>query len=353
MINANIRPMQVPGLRADYASWVRSKIYGEVWPQLVKMAGVYGLKGGYLDNFEKMREDIQRDLKHGETLEAAALRNERNAATMGELFWVSTDMMRLASHAAAEMPKWGLLASDLPARSGLLICETPMRMRKYGTSGLIPEVGLLWSVEDVSNESTLTGLAIAGLRREYEMGHVDDDVRESLSQVLHLSLISDVGKIVNADGGVVDGTRGNGGSRLSHEDESVVPLGAVFNAGPLFDDGTPRPVPLLAAILALIDSPGVATVTDWEPDKRERAQMRRHRIRKTHAVRVIDLINKPRGASKSGTDREYHHRWMVRGHWRNQWYPKQLRNKPRWIQPYLKGPDGAPLLTGEKVQAIR
>jgi hypothetical protein len=39
------------------------------------------------------------------------------------------------------------------------------------------------------------------------------------------------------------------------------------------------------------------------------------------------------------------------GHWRKQWYPSQERNVPIWISPYVKGPDGAPLLAGEKVYA--
>lgn len=40
---------------------------------------------------------------------------------------------------------------------------------------------------------------------------------------------------------------------------------------------------------------------------------------------------------------EYSHRWIVRGHWRNQFYAKAARHMPLWIEPYIKGPEGQPL----------
>lgn len=67
-------------------------------------------------------------------------------------------------------------------------------------------------------------------------------------------------------------------------------------------------------------------------------------------VRVIALRT-PESQSAGGTTtpHEYHHQWIVRGHWRQQWYPTISDNRPVWIPPHLKGPDGAPLLGGEKV----
>jgi hypothetical protein len=61
-------------------------------------------------------------------------------------------------------------------------------------------------------------------------------------------------------------------------------------------------------------------------------------------VEVIHLRKaEPGGSSESGTGREYHCQWMVRGHWRNQWYPSLKRNQPIWVHSYVKGPGGAPL----------
>lgn len=59
----------------------------------------------------------------------------------------------------------------------------------------------------------------------------------------------------------------------------------------------------------------------------------------------------PVGATGEG--REFTVRWMVRGHWRNQPYgPGRSRRRPTSINPHVKGPDGAPLRTGEKVYLI-
>src|SRR5262249_40574499 len=40
---------------------------------------------------------------------------------------------------------------------------------------------------------------------------------------------------------------------------------------------------------------------------------------------------------------DWHCRWIVRGHWREQWYPSVNRHRPIYILPYEKGPDDQPL----------
>jgi len=47
--------------------------------------------------------------------------------------------------------------------------------------------------------------------------------------------------------------------------------------------------------------------------------------------------------------RIYSHRWVVRGHWRAQWYSASEEHRTVYIAPYLKGPEGAPLLTQPKI----
>lgn len=36
---------------------------------------------------------------------------------------------------------------------------------------------------------------------------------------------------------------------------------------------------------------------------------------------------------------EWSHRWIVGGHWRDQWYPSLGRHRQIWISPYVKGPE--------------
>lgn len=89
------------------------------------------------------------------------------------------------------------------------------------------------------------------------------------------------------------------------------------------------------------------TTETYPPRATQRRMSREGYAADLAKVRVIDL-----GGSNSagdGTGREYHHRWVVNGHWRNQWYPSLEDHRPVWISPYTKGPEDAPFLTGEKV----
>jgi hypothetical protein len=69
-------------------------------------------------------------------------------------------------------------------------------------------------------------------------------------------------------------------------------------------------------------------------------------------LRVIEL-RRPRGENEGeGGEREagrYSHRWIVRGHWRNQWYPSQGRHKQKYIGEYVKGPDDLDLVVKQRV----
>lgn len=60
----------------------------------------------------------------------------------------------------------------------------------------------------------------------------------------------------------------------------------------------------------------------------------------------------PEGVEVAGVPRNYRHRWVVQMHKVRQWYPKEGVHKVIWRGPYIKGPDGAPLLTGEVVNAL-
>lgn len=48
---------------------------------------------------------------------------------------------------------------------------------------------------------------------------------------------------------------------------------------------------------------------------------------------------------------EWSRRWIVDGHWRNQYHPSTGERVPTWIAPYVKGPDDKPLVVQRKVHA--
>lgn len=104
---------------------------------------------------------------------------------------------------------------------------------------------------------------------------------------------------------------------------------------------------MLSAWLLMQQS--LARITEAEPDRAARKRLRRIG-QEPKPVRVIELRRPAHSGSGDGS-REFHHQWIVRGHWRQQWYPARQVHRPVWIAPHIKGPEGAPLIGGEKVYA--
>lgn len=71
-------------------------------------------------------------------------------------------------------------------------------------------------------------------------------------------------------------------------------------------------------------------------------------------VRVVHLraADSQRPESIEPQKRSYQHRFVVGMHKVRQWYPSEGRHKVIWRGPFIKGPEGAPLLVGEKVRAL-
>ena len=80
---------------------------------------------------------------------------------------------------------------------------------------------------------------------------------------------------------------------------------------------------------------------------------RRSRRRTGEDVSPVVVVTLRRLRSTTSRESEesiaYTHRWMVQGHWRNQWYPTEVRHRPKWIAPYVKGPEDKPLLVKNRL----
>lgn len=68
-----------------------------------------------------------------------------------------------------------------------------------------------------------------------------------------------------------------------------------------------------------------------------------------HIARIPALINVVVLRRRSANAGVAHHQevefscqWMVRGHWRQQFYPSTQERRPLWIESYVKGPDDKP-----------
>jgi hypothetical protein len=226
------------------------------------------------------------------------------------LWWVSPDMTRLAVGAADTLPDW-----------------TPMFARP-DTTGL-----LVWAGRTLD---TIAPSASDGLRGVFW---------QMIGEQCRVSLYCD--PTPNAPTGV--------------------PLEEFGTFE--FDAATPYSVleaQATATVAPVIQMIGATWILMQQPTVAERKTIERSSSRRRSgvagapsptAVQVIDLrrlhdrADEPQDADSTG--REYRHRWMVRGHWRQQAVgPGRKHRKPVYVPPHIKGPDGAPLVT-ERVHVWR
>lgn len=114
--------------------------------------------------------------------------------------------------------------------------------------------------------------------------------------------------------------------------------------------------PMIRFVLALwrfMDQRIVVTRTEELPRGARRAAERSGT--RTPEFQVIELRRREgeRNENPQHVGREWAYQWAVRGHWRNQWYPSAQEHRPRWIDPYLKGPEDKPLVVRPTVFEVR
>lgn len=104
-----------------------------------------------------------------------------------------------------------------------------------------------------------------------------------------------------------------------------------------------KPVVFLAA-LSLWLQQRIVTVERQPADRATRRRIERGGF----SPGSVNIVHLRRGeardhASPGQTVAEWSCRWIVRGHWRQQYYPSTNQRRPLWIMPHVKGPDAAPL----------
>ncbi|TQE33159.1 hypothetical protein [Streptomyces ipomoeae] len=259
-----------------------------------------------------------------------------------ELVYVTSDMTALAHHAAESLTDYEMRPEDLPAPVGMLAFEDPPM--RYQATGNQPVRLVTW------------GPWLGHLAIDYWSG-----TREYLDQVdaalptLDLDPAESEAWLRAKFAHVAPGQMAN--IHPTH--------GFTYHRTTLIEPGTPdlsgtseADIALLRLIQAtwLLMGQTIATSEHAAADRASRRRIQRIDRDYGTDVRIIRLrrARTERGtdpAESSGT-REYQHRWVVRGHWKQQWYPSRGAHRPIWISPYIAGPDGLPLLGGEKVFAL-
>jgi hypothetical protein len=69
-------------------------------------------------------------------------------------------------------------------------------------------------------------------------------------------------------------------------------------------------------------------------------------------VRIIRLRRTEQPSEPGPSARDLNHRWTVRMHKVNQWYPSQGKHKVIYRGPYIKGPEDKPMLNTETIHGL-
>lgn len=230
-----------------------------------------------------------------------------------ELLFVNRDMTELSVKAGRTLPTFKIEEHDVPFPTGFMAFDEPI----FNTS----------DGENVSAISWRVGAASYG---------------EELRTSIWFTLYSDTSRIAH--------------SRTVPERYAYFDFGLCLVSSSLesadSDAGVQsiRSQVVRTAVSAwLIMQQPLVEVAEVTPDRAARKRIRRAG-QEPQPVRVINL-RRPRETGEGVGTSNYHHQWVVRGHWRQHWYPKLQLHRPVWIAPHIKGPEGAPLIGGEKVYA--
>lgn len=270
-----------------------------------------------------------------------------------ELFYVTQDMTELVTQAANAAPSYEVYHDRLPAEVGFVVygkpfCEVPASELAPGQR--VELNAAFWApVPDVGGGESgpAPGLMCVTLQ--------DSDVLLWTQPMDHLHASA------SAVRRVVERLRQAYGPLAYHE-EYPLPFGDTpWGSEP----GKPVKNAAIAALFTtwILMGQRITTVQKEPMPKYLRKQAQRDG-RPEPTVRTVTLRQASRGRvaddqqeQPGQPSRRYTVRWPVKGYgyWRNTWYPSRERHELQYVHvpTYMKGPEGAPLVGGERVNVLR
>lgn len=238
-------------------------------------------------------------------------------ATLGclikaEPYWVSREICEVIAASATALPDWTLRADLFPTLSGFVWFEAPLPLphgvNRYGEglSASLRAIGWAGSPEQITITSFVDAPgAPHGL-----------DVLPGTSEVFGLPAAQVRQSAMRAE------------PLLPNQERSQA-------ASERFD----TMLAFLGTLLLFIEQR--IAITSQE---RAGRSARRRANTPLPAVIVVRLRRTAQAgqAGATGGTTDWRVRWMVRGHWRQQFHPSDHSHRPRWIRPYPKGPEGKP-----------
>lgn len=281
---------------------------------------------------------------------------ERRAATQwkvalqaAELFYVASDMTRMAVSAGLALPSYRLHPEDLPATHGLLLWEEAVTDAYWGgaLSGC-PIIGMSWAVRGGGVQ-----IRTWSLRDDWITDTAQGDARSGIADLtpaqVRVVRLRNPQPIVCMSSGHLPFGKVPGWLSTMPEDTSGMTVAELEDHSK--QAGRQEQAERALLVTWLLMGQTLAREEKTVPSKASVKHLRRLDPDLLTSVRYVQLrhAGSVPAARGSGAGRPYQFRWIVRGHWRNHWYPSRNAHRPIWIDTHMKGPDGAPILDPDKL----
>jgi hypothetical protein len=274
------------------------------------------------------------------------------ALRAAELFFVAKDMTRMAVSAGLALPSYRLHPEDLPATHGLLLWE------EYATDAYeggeytgCPIIGVSWAQRGGGVE-----FRTWCLREDWITFMAKGDVRAGLKDLTAAEVralrLAYPQQIVCMSRGWLPFRKVPGWLSSMPEDTSGMTVAELEDHSK--SAGRQEQAERALVVTWLLMGQTLVREEETAPSKASAKHLRRIDPNLLTSVRYVQLRHAgvPSQERGKGSGRPYQHRWIVRGHWRNHWYPSRQAHRPIWIDSHVKGPDGAPILDPDKLVNI-
>lgn len=293
---------------------------------------------------------------------AEALRGAvHESLTRAQVYWVADEMLQLLETAAKQMPPQPLRASDIPVSRGFVSYETPLELMDAQGKWL-KIAASAWIVMEREKKDTSIEQPLLPIG-EFSHGYRDGIVYLHFGSFdADFDLDEYAIDFIQDDPELYERVRREyPGYSLLHfdywrfgdtagrdRDDLEPPLDAAWHGAVLRRK-------MLAAFWTLSQQE-LAHTSEVRPPRPALKRFARATQKKREDIEPITIVTLRRMRNRSEEEHEgeghpqpWSHRWIVSGHWRNQYYPSLGEHRYIWIHPYIKGPDDKPFVPKRKV----
>jgi len=301
------------------------------------------------------------------------------ALARAELWWATHDLSTLVEHAARTLPSTTLSDELLPGRLpnaawGLVVFAHPLVGTDAKNGDAMLTSALLWGLCGIDERHGVTYWPEDGSTVD------DDEIVDghtlhralTISTYVHAPPNGVAGPLINRDEEVNGEWVRNAGFegvwlatgrqqwRFGFDVMRPCWYEAPESSPGLRALSSPHAIASMAeerrwlAALWLLAAQPLTDVVEQRVDKAARRRSQRAGV-STSSVRLVDVRHK-RSATSSDSERrvDWHNRWIVEGHWRQQAHgPGWSLRKPVFVDEYVKGPADKPLVVREHVNVVR